>query len=505
MERIFELATSISTPLGLGGLIAAILFFVLKSIVRSVASGVDGGSRVSILVLIINRLFQLSLVSMFLGFFSYILSYGSGERRYKNSIPSTQITLDSLAGICWTTGLYSVDNISVYCFRDNGEYEFFGKTIGKEDDVCKGAFSAIIEGDKFTIKESNVQCSDGTEWTGSRVVCENQIVGQCYKCTIFDMGGQFATTLCRTVEGGRLEKTKSDMPSGTVELYEGALKATLDSANRSSSIAQEYYDKAIAASREASEAARCGEDAAYTVKKMLKDKDILQIPVPKERAGMNATFFRKKSSRASIESLLPYAILEFVDATYKGEVAIDTIRPQGCGVFEMRLSPEIVSHEIAGRVSSSSGDSNSGIRLGINSMQKVGQDKSQFLIVDVNLSDGYYLGGVVTSSMKYYGQFKDGNINGYGVAFYTDGSKYSGEWKDDKIYGVGVYTFSADDKNVSISGSFKNGDVQDFAALERRDGSIAFGKWDKSVLKDNSNIIAITLRPTKKSGHFISQ
>jgi hypothetical protein len=73
-ERIFELATKISTPLALAGFIAAVLFFVLRQLLAKnifpVLSKTVGGAVVR---QIIDRLFVLALVGMVLGFVGYLL------------------------------------------------------------------------------------------------------------------------------------------------------------------------------------------------------------------------------------------------------------------------------------------------------------------------------------------------------------------------------------------------------------------------------------------------
>jgi len=75
MEKIFEIASSISTPLALGGFFAAAVFYVFRQIVAknvfpqlSVALGAD------VLKLIIERLFILALVAMVLGFVGYLVT-----------------------------------------------------------------------------------------------------------------------------------------------------------------------------------------------------------------------------------------------------------------------------------------------------------------------------------------------------------------------------------------------------------------------------------------------
>jgi hypothetical protein len=76
VEHIFAIATKVSTPLALGGFLAAAFFFVVNKIIdkKLVRQGGPG-----ILVLIINRLFQLALVAMVLGFLGYALQLAGGR------------------------------------------------------------------------------------------------------------------------------------------------------------------------------------------------------------------------------------------------------------------------------------------------------------------------------------------------------------------------------------------------------------------------------------------
>lgn len=75
MEKIFEIAASVSTPLALSGLFAAILFFVLRKILeKDIFPSLTKSGSADIIKLIINRLFVLALIAMILGFSGYIVS-----------------------------------------------------------------------------------------------------------------------------------------------------------------------------------------------------------------------------------------------------------------------------------------------------------------------------------------------------------------------------------------------------------------------------------------------
>lgn len=75
MEKLFEIASSVSTPLGLGGLFAAILFYIFKQILtRDFVRQMTTTHSADVIKLIIERLFILALVAMILGFVAYILT-----------------------------------------------------------------------------------------------------------------------------------------------------------------------------------------------------------------------------------------------------------------------------------------------------------------------------------------------------------------------------------------------------------------------------------------------
>lgn len=69
--RLFEIASSISTPLMLAGFLSAALFIVLLIVIRRLKP--DHFTFIPVLRLIISRLFILSLVAIVLGFVSFII------------------------------------------------------------------------------------------------------------------------------------------------------------------------------------------------------------------------------------------------------------------------------------------------------------------------------------------------------------------------------------------------------------------------------------------------
>lgn len=75
MEKLFEVASAVSTPLGLGGLFAAVLFYIFKQILaKDFVRQMTTAHSAEVIKLIIERLFVLALVAMILGFVSYILT-----------------------------------------------------------------------------------------------------------------------------------------------------------------------------------------------------------------------------------------------------------------------------------------------------------------------------------------------------------------------------------------------------------------------------------------------
>ena len=80
MAEIMKIASSISTPLALSGLVAAIFFFILQKIVaKNIFPTLTKSLGAGILKLIIERLFVLALVAMVLGFAGYVIDMAFGS------------------------------------------------------------------------------------------------------------------------------------------------------------------------------------------------------------------------------------------------------------------------------------------------------------------------------------------------------------------------------------------------------------------------------------------
>ncbi len=74
MEKIFEIASQVSTPLALAGFFAALVFFIFRQIVaKNIFPRLTATIGADLLKLIIDRLFVLALVAMVLGFVGYVV------------------------------------------------------------------------------------------------------------------------------------------------------------------------------------------------------------------------------------------------------------------------------------------------------------------------------------------------------------------------------------------------------------------------------------------------
>jgi hypothetical protein len=82
MNPIIEIATRVSTPLALSGLVAAFLFFIFRQIIaKNIFPNLTAALSGTIILTIINRLFVLALVAMILGFFGYVLKAVAGQSK----------------------------------------------------------------------------------------------------------------------------------------------------------------------------------------------------------------------------------------------------------------------------------------------------------------------------------------------------------------------------------------------------------------------------------------
>jgi len=74
MEKIFDIATNISTPLMLAGFFAAAFFFIARQVIKAnIFPQLTKQLSGDIIKLIIHRLFVLALIAMILGFAGYVI------------------------------------------------------------------------------------------------------------------------------------------------------------------------------------------------------------------------------------------------------------------------------------------------------------------------------------------------------------------------------------------------------------------------------------------------
>ena len=75
MSSIFEITSKVSTPLALGGVVVAILFFILRQIIKkNIFPKLTIALAGTIIQSIINKLFILALVAIVLGFAGYTVA-----------------------------------------------------------------------------------------------------------------------------------------------------------------------------------------------------------------------------------------------------------------------------------------------------------------------------------------------------------------------------------------------------------------------------------------------
>ncbi len=125
MEKIFEFASQVSTPLALGGLIASILFFLLRQIIKKdIFPSLTRSASSEIIKLIIDRLFILALVAMVLGFVGYILlnQSQSGNRQAGRDVIVEQIDKEK-----------SILEVTKVGFTHNAEFDVMVRNLGDRD------------------------------------------------------------------------------------------------------------------------------------------------------------------------------------------------------------------------------------------------------------------------------------------------------------------------------------------------------------------------------------
>ncbi|MGR0479986.1 MAG: hypothetical protein ACTFAL_00905 [Candidatus Electronema sp. V4] len=92
MEKLFQISTTISTPLALGGLFAVIFFFIIKQMLaKDIFSPLTKSSSFNILKTIVDRLFVLALIAMLLGFAGYIIPMLLPASSSQKSLPQASL------------------------------------------------------------------------------------------------------------------------------------------------------------------------------------------------------------------------------------------------------------------------------------------------------------------------------------------------------------------------------------------------------------------------------
>jgi hypothetical protein len=98
---------------------------------------------------------------------------------------------------------------------------------------------------------------------------------------------------------------------------------------------------------------------------------------------------------------------------------------------------------------------------------------------------------------KYFGEWKNNHIHGYGECYYSDGKKYFGYYKLDKKNGFGIFFWP---KNKYYIGFWKDG-KQNGMAKFIKDKEIKYGIWKEGKkekwFKSKEEFI-INLSPTEE-------
>ncbi|WP_040495452.1 hypothetical protein [Fulvivirga imtechensis] len=100
MEMIFEIASNVSTPLGLAGIIATVLFFSISQFIKAgIIAKTTKRTSGRIAILIINRLFVLAFITIFLGFLGFFLKHIVAFKTGQTHNEPTEEQVDILPGL----------------------------------------------------------------------------------------------------------------------------------------------------------------------------------------------------------------------------------------------------------------------------------------------------------------------------------------------------------------------------------------------------------------------
>lgn len=90
MSSIVEISSRVSTPLALAGIIGAFLYLIYRQIIaRNIFPKLTKALSGAIIQNIINKLFILALVAMFLGFTAYLVNVFAGSSKPPDSAAVT--------------------------------------------------------------------------------------------------------------------------------------------------------------------------------------------------------------------------------------------------------------------------------------------------------------------------------------------------------------------------------------------------------------------------------
>lgn len=91
MDKIFDIASRISTPLALAGLISTAVFFILKVLIQKDIFPIQTKkSSATLFKVIIERMFTLAIVALVLGFAGFVIvSLKQGDNHLPSPLPSS--------------------------------------------------------------------------------------------------------------------------------------------------------------------------------------------------------------------------------------------------------------------------------------------------------------------------------------------------------------------------------------------------------------------------------
>jgi hypothetical protein len=95
-EKLFAIASTVRTPLTLGGLIVIVFYFLYEKVLSlNIFSQMDASGTRAVVELVLNRVFVLALVITVLGIVSYLITYffKPATRRLESDVHLIDATL----------------------------------------------------------------------------------------------------------------------------------------------------------------------------------------------------------------------------------------------------------------------------------------------------------------------------------------------------------------------------------------------------------------------------